>query len=268
MATKIPSLPVEYVDALDEALVHASYAARYAVDGAEFVNGRQVSIPDYDFGSQGVNDYDRFATEDEVTINRTIYTLDHDKEGVFYVDAADAIDEAAADITKIVAEYQRVKFAPAVDSDFFAQALAQVDAPSTTALSAKTIIAEIRKARSQFTKAGLSGGDLYVTSDVLGYLEDATTREFSNETTINDTVGIYNGFNVFEVADDLLGCNMLAISGGTNTYRYITQRAAAYAFAPGAHTGGDGWLSQNRWIYGMVAFKNKKPGFFANKKAS
>lgn len=268
MATTIPSLPVEYVDALDEALVHASYAARYAVDGAEFVNGRQVSIPDYDFGADEVKDYDRFATEDNVTINRTIYTLDNDKQATFYVDAADAIDEAAADITKIVAEYQRVKFAPAVDEDFFAQAVAQVASPSTTTLTAKNIVAEIRKARSQFTQAGLSGGDLYLTSDALGFLEDAVNREFSNETTINDTVGNYNGFEIFEVADDLLGCNMLAISGGTNTYRYITKRAAAYAFAPGSHTGGDGWLSQNRWIYGMVAHKNKKPGFFVNKKGA
>ncbi|SEP04782.1 hypothetical protein SAMN02910314_02016, partial [Denitrobacterium detoxificans] len=109
MPTSIQEFPKEYVDAIDEVLAGATYATAYDVGAAEFVNGRQVSVPELSFGdSPNPANYNRFQSgEADVTLNRTTYTLANDKEKVFYVDAADAIDEAAADITKIVSEYQR-----------------------------------------------------------------------------------------------------------------------------------------------------------------
>lgn len=265
----ITTFPVEYLEAIDEVLAGATYAGRYGVSGAEFVGGRQVSVPDISFGnSPDPIAYNRFATEAAVTVGRTVYTLDHDVEKVFYVDAAEAEDEPAIAMTNVVSEYERTIFGPYIDKDFFAKAKAQAKATGTTALTAANVKGEIRKARAQFTEAGLAGGDLYMTSAALALLEDATDRQWASDTAITDTVGSYDGFQVFEVPAATLGCDFLAISGGTNTIRYITKRAATYSFAPGQHTNGDGWLNQFRWIFGTIVHKNKKPGIYANKAAS
>jgi hypothetical protein len=267
MATTIQSLPVAYQSALDEVLAGATYASAFNVQGAEFVNAHQISVPDISFGSSpDPTEYDRFATEGDVTVGRTTYTLDHDVEKSFYIDAADATDEPAASITSVVAEYQRTVFAPYVDKDFFAVAAKQAKATKTETLTKDTVKAAVRAARTQFTNAGLSGGNIYMSSDAIGFLEDATSREWSNETALTDSVGVYDGLNVFEVPSDLLGAttNFLAISGGTNTIRYITKRATAFTFAPGQHTKGDGYLAQLRWIFGSIVYKNKKPGIYAS----
>jgi len=262
----ISTFPVEYLDAIDEVLAGATYAGRYNVQGAEFEGARQVSVPDIDFGnSPNPTNYNRFASEAAVTVGRTTYTLDHDVEKVFYVDAVDATDEPAAKMTNIIAEYQRVILAPYIDTDFFAKAYTRAQTKATTQLSANNIKTAIRAARTQFTNAGLAGGDLYMSAAALGFLEDATDRQWSNDTIISDSIGSYDGFTVFQVPDAILGADFIAISGGQRTVRYVTKRAATYTFAPGQHTQGDGYLSQLRWIFGTIVYDNKKPGVYANK---
>lgn len=261
----ITTFPVEYLEAIDEVLAGATFAGRYNVQGAEFVQGRQVSVPDIDFGENpDPTAYDRFQTESSVTVGRTVYTLDHDVEKVFYIDAAEAEDEPAVSMTNVVSEFERTIFGPYIDKDFFAKAKANALAKGTTSLTTGNIKSEIRKARTQFANAGLSGGELYMSSTALALLEDATDRQWSNDTAVTDTVGSYDGFQVFEVPADRLDCDFLAISGGIKTIRYITKRAATHSFAPGQHTQGDGWLNQFRWIFGTLVWKNKKPGIYAN----
>lgn len=264
MANTISKFPEAYTDALDEVLATSSFASRYGDTGAEFVNARTVNVPDIAFASAKVNDYDGFKTQNDVTLTYTPYTLDHDKQAVFSVDAVDDLDTASVLSTKAASEYERTIFVPAVDTDFFSVLKAKAKATGTTALTAANIKGEIRKARSQFAQAGLMGGDLYMSSAALALLEDATQREWSNETAITDTVGSYDGFSIFEVPDAELGTDFTAVSGGKNTARYITKRAVSYIFAPGAHTGGDCWLSQHRWVYGTIVKKNKVSGIYVN----
>ena len=262
----INTFPVEYLDAIDEVLVGASYASRYNVGAAEWVSNRQVSVPDISFGnSPSPTTYNRFSSEAAVTITRSVYTLDHDVEKVFYVDAVDAIDEPAANITTISSEYERTILAPYVDTDFFAKAYTQAATKASDQLNVNNIGDVVAAARTQFVEAGLHGGDLYMTSAALRLLEKATDRQWSNETSINETVGSYDGFSIFEVPSAILGADLIAIAGGERTIRYITKRVATYYFAPGQHTQGDGHLSQFRWLFGNIVYKNKKPGIFASK---
>ncbi|SEP05703.1 hypothetical protein SAMN02910314_02032, partial [Denitrobacterium detoxificans] len=158
--------------------------------------------------------------------------------------------------------------APFVDKDFFTVAKTKAKTKGTETLTAANIKDEIRKARTQFTQAGLMGGNLYMSSAALGLLEDATDRQWSNDSSISDAIGSYDGFQVFEVPDELLQADFTVISGGTNTIRYITKRAALYTFAPGQHTNGDGWMAQLRWIYGSIVRNNKVAGIYTNKAAA
>lgn len=269
MATTINTFPDEYLDAIDEVLAGATYASAYNVQGAEFANGRQVSVPDISFGeSPDPVVYDRFRSgEASVVVNRTVYTLGHDVQKTFYVDAVDAGDDPAASQTTSISEYERTVFAPYIDKDFFSVAAKQAKATATETLTKDAIKPAIRAALNQFTDAGLAGGSLYVTSDVRGMLEDATNREWTNETSVTHAVGNWDGLDVFAVPTALLGTgmNFIAISGGTNTIRYVTKRAASYLFAPGQHTEGDGYLAQLRWVFGTIVRKNRKPGIYASK---
>ena len=268
-ATNVIEFPTEYLEAIDEVLMGASYAGRYNNGAAEFVNARQISIPDLDFGENPEpTTYSRFASESGVTVHRTVYTLDHDDEKVFYVDALDAIDEAAAEITKTVSEYQRVILAPWIDKYFFANAAGKAKTRANTTLTAANIKGEIRKARTQFNQAGLNDRVLYMSSTALALLEDATDRQWSNDTTIIDTVGNYDGFQIFEVPDELLQADFTALAGGQRTMQYIIKRAANYLFAPGTHTKGDGWLCQMRWVFGNIVRYNKTAGLYTNKPAA
>lgn len=264
----ITTFPTEFATALDEVLVGATFAGKYNVQGAEFTSGRQVSIPDISFGDDpNPQAYNRFRTESNATLNRTVYTLDHDVEKSFYVDAVDAIDEASASITNVVSQYERTILAPYIDAEFFKAVALKAKTKATETLTTANIKSEIRNARTQFVQAGLVGGDLYMTSAALGLLEDATDRQWSNDTSITDTVGSYDGFAIYEVPDSVLGVDICAVSGGLQTVRYITKRAQTYLFAPGQHTTGDGWLAQMRWVFGTVVLKNKVPGIYTNKAA-
>lgn len=263
---KVSEFPTAYAEALDEVLAGATFASAYNVQGAEFVNARQVSIPEIDFGSNPEPvAYDGFSTVGDATIERTVYTLDNDVEKVYRIDALDSIDEAAADATRLTSEWMRLEFSKYIDKKFFAAALSKAKTTGTTALTAANVKAEVRKARTQFVEAGLTGGNLYMTPTALGMLEDATERQWSNDTSITDTVGNYNGFAVYEVPSEILGADFIAISGGTQTIEYVTKRAVSYLFAPGGHTEGDCWLEQMRWVFGMIVKKNKRPGIYASK---
>ena len=257
--------PTEYLEAIDEVLMGATYAGRYNDGAAEFVGGRQISIPDIDFGnSPEPKPYNRFASEDGVDIKRTVYTLDHDDEKQFYVDALTVQDEPVASMTGVISEYERTVLAPYIDKYFFRAATGKAKTRATETLTASNIKSEIRKARTQFNSKGLSGWELYMSSNALALLEDATDRQWSNEGTILDTIGNYDGFQIYEVPSDLLQCDFLAVAGGKNTIKYIVKRAASFLFAPGQHQRGDGYLAQMRWVFGNLVKMNKQWGLYAN----
>lgn len=263
MPITIDTFPTEYLDVLDQAFAPASFAQRYNVGAAEFVNGRQVSVPSIEFPNATVKDYDRFKSDAGGKLTRKIYELAHDKECVFYLDALDEEDTNIA-VTEYLAQWEQEVFAPFVDTDFFKVAAAKSKGKGSAKLTVDNIKKEIRKARTQLRKAGLSGGELYMTSDALGLLEDSMNRQYDGTDVITDSVGKYNGFDVFEVDDERLGADFIAIGGGTNTIRYITKRAALYVFMPGEHQSGDGSLSQNRFVFGSVVRKNKVAGIYAH----
>ena len=264
MPYQINEFPTVFLNELDQLLLHGTYAGRYTVQGAEFVSNRTVNVPEITFPDAAVNDYDRFRTENNVKLEYTPYTLGYDKEAVFYVDAVDDRDTAALLSTNAVAEYEREIFGPYIDVQFFRFLAQKAATKATTALTKDNIKGEIRKARTQFFEAGLEGGELYMTSEAKGLLEDATGRQWANEGAINDIIGVYDGFQVIEVPAATLGADFIAVAGGQGTVRHIVKRAVSYLWAPGTHTSGDGWMAQLRWVFGDIVRKNRRVGIYCN----
>lgn len=257
--------PVEYLEEIDRALLGQMFASRYQTGGEEFVSNRTVMVPDLSFPDEGIpNDYDGFQTENTATLKYTAYELPYDKQCVFRVDAVDDIDVAGLLTANEAGEYDRTVFAPWADKIFFRDTAALAGGTSAVSVTSSNVKAEFRKLRTHLRKYGLSAGDVYMSSDALAALEEATTREWGNEGTITDSVGNYNGFDLFEDAGERLpdGCDMLAIAGGITTVRYVMKRAVTYTFAPGQHTTGDDWLTQIRRVFGNVVRLNKRPGIY------
>jgi hypothetical protein len=261
------TFPKEYLETIDEALVGQTFASRYQTGGEEFVSNRTVLVPDITFpGATTPNDYDGFVTKNDIKLGYTPYQLAYDKQEVFQVDAVDDIDTAGLMTVNAVTQYDRLHFAPWLDQTFFGDVKGMAGgAQGTAAAITKTNVkAAFREARTHLRKHGLAGGDVYMSSTALAALEDATNREWSNEGTITDSVGRYNDFDLFEDAGERLpdGIDMLVISGGVATVRYVLKRAVTYTFAPGSHTGGDNWLTQIRRVFGVVGRRNKRPGIY------
>lgn len=259
--------PAEYLEQIDQTLLGEMFATRYQTGGEEFVSNRTVLVPDLSFPDEGIpNDYDGFATENTARLQYTPYELAYDKQCTFRVDAVDDLDTAGLLTVNEAAEYDRTVFAPWVDATFFRDTAALAGGASKTAeaISAENVKDEFRKMRTHLRKHGLKAGDVYMSSDALGALEDATMREWSNEGAITDSIGNYNGFTLFEDAGERLpdGVDMIAIAGGITTVRYVMKRAVTYTFAPGQHTTGDDWLTQIRRVFGNVVRTNKRPGIY------
>ena len=256
--------PVEYLTELDQVLLHGTYAGRYQAAGAEFVSARSVKVPTLSVLTSTVADYSRFASDKvDSKVSYEIYTLANDKEATFYIDALDDADQPVVDATRIVAEYLRTVFNPYIDRKFFSNVAAKAGTQATANLTKSNIKGEIRKIRKTLMSAGLSGGDLYMTSDALALLEEATDRQWSNEGQINDVVGSYDGFEIIEAPDDLMFCDMLLVNGGQQAARHVVKRSVSYMFAPGQHTQGDGWLVQMRWLFDDIVRKNAAKRIYA-----
>lgn len=263
MATEFPA---EYLQVLDDVITQESFTSRYQVDGAEFVNAKTVKVPTIEFDSKGTEAYSRFSTTGTAELKYTAYELDCDREKNFYIDAIEDADEMHLRVTNIVGEFEKQFLVPELDTYFFRKAAAAAKTKATTALSAANIKGELRNARTQMVQNGFGTADLFITADAIGFLEDAIDRGFSGEGTITDMVGKYNIFDVYLVPDERLdGNDFVVIGGGQGTVKNVIKRAANYLFAPGQHTSGDGYLFQNRWVYGNVALKNKVGGIYANK---
>lgn len=270
----VPAYPDAFGRSLDEVLTGATYANRYDSSlGAEFVGGRTVRVPMLDFGSDPApKPYSRFDSETGVTLNYQAYNLANDYEQQFYIDALETEDTGGVlTAAAVAAQWTRTVLAPFVDSKLFADAFAargNTDSP-TPITSWDSLKAAIRAARSQAVAAGLGAGELYLTSDLIAILEDGAPRQWGNDTSLNTTIGSYNGFDIFEVPEATLGTNvqMLAVSGGTTTLRHVVKRAVTYTFPAGSHTKGDGDLTQIRWVFGTIALAKKRAGIWALKSA-
>ena len=259
--------PIEYLEQIDATLLGEMFATKYQTGGEEFVTKRTVMVPDISFPGETIpNDYDGFSTENTADLTYTPYELSYDKQLTFRVDAVDDIDVAGLLTVNEAAEYDRTVFAPWVDTIFFRDTAAMAGGFSKPSggIDAENVKDEFRKMRTHFRKHGLKAGNVYMSSDALAALEDVTQREWSNEGTITDSVGNYNGFELFEDAGERLpdGCEMLGIAGGITTVRFVMKRAVTYTFAPGTHTTGDDWLTQIRRVFGNVVRKNKRAGIY------
>lgn len=268
-ATEV-NFPTEYLTALDELFVQESVYSQFFEDGAEFANNKTVMIPEIVFNgdNKGTRAYNRFATEDTLKVVYTPYELEKDREKVIYIDAVDNIDTANLQAANAMRLWTKEYFVPEYDQYFATSVLAKSGTKATETITKENVIEQFRAMRTAMTNAGHTLVDVWVTNAVKYALEDAIQRQFAGESAISDVVGRYNDFIIHCPGDARMGgMDFFGIGGGKDTIKGVMKRAASYAFAPGQHTQGDGFLYQNRWVYGTLGRKNKVAGIYTNKHA-
>lgn len=222
------------------------------------------------------------------------FTVTHDRDIEYIVDKAD-VDETnrTASIQNISATFALSKQSPEMDAYFFSKiaALAKDAGLSTdTALSAYTKENVFTKIKEALGHAKLrrykqsSGLVCYIRTEIMSMLE--LSKEFTNTInmssvsapgrSIETRVTQIDGIDILEVIDIDRFCDKFDFTEGfvpaadshylnilvatPQTAFTVPKISSIYAFAPGEHTEGDGWLYQNRAYWDTFVMPNGYDG--------
>ncbi len=291
-------MPYNYVDSFLTQL-QQKYSRELTSNGlttqnATFVNAKTVKIPRLDVG--GYKNHSRAGGWNRQAISNDfeLKVLNFDRDVEFYVDAMD-VDEtnqilSAANTTNVFEEEQAI---PELDkyrySKIHSDYVALGKTPDTTALTVSNILQVFDKLMKNMDEAEvpLEGRILYVTPTIQELLKqandlrrvvlvgnnsgniDRATRSLDDvkmimvpssrmKTVYDFTNGAVEGVGAKQI-------NMILIH--PQAVIAPIKHSAIYLWEPGSHTGGDGYLYQNRRYTDLFLINRKADGIQINVEA-
>lgn len=219
------------------------------------------------------------------------FTLEHDRDVEFFVDAAD-IDETkqTANIQNVSRVFTQKHSAPETDARFFERvakaAIADGFYETMTGFTAGNTYSRLVKMfqRKELKKYRAMGGLIaYVSGEIMDYLESSTeiTKTLDIKTmSINEKQGIetrittINGVTIIEVVDDTRFNTSFDYSDGfvgngskinvciahPSMVKTVNKISSIKFWANGTHTEGDGDLYQRREYWDTFVFPNGLDG--------
>ena len=219
------------------------------------------------------------------------FTLEHDRDVEFFVDAAD-IDETkqTANIQNVSRVFTQRHSAPETDARFFERvakaAIADGFYETMTGFTAANTYSRLVKMfqRKELKKYRAMGGLIaYVSGEIMDYLESSTeiTKTLDIKTmSINEKQGIetriatINGVTIIEVVDDTRFNTSFDYSDGfvgngskinvciahPSMVKTVNKISSIKFWANGTHTEGDGDLYQRREYWDTFVFPNGLDG--------
>lgn len=224
------------------------------------------------------------------------FTIEHDRDIEFFIDRLD-VDESnyTASLQNVGDTFEKTQVAPEIDARFFekvsaaAIAASKATARASSYYTANNVIGALKGAIDQ-VRPYRNSAIAYVSTEVMSLLETALvdkatiawTTVSDLEFSISTRVANIDGVPVMEVYDDSrfatefdyapsgqdggfavdsTNGNQLAIAvASTSTVVTVSKVVSVYAFAPGEHTEGDGYLYQHRDAFDTFVFPNGKNG--------
>lgn len=227
-----------------------------------------------------------------VSNDKNVYTLGFDRDVEFFVDKAD-VDETNEELSmaNISNEFITAHATPEVDAYRFSKiatdAITNNYSAAETDLSDANIYTKLKKALLPIRKYGAQDIVMYVSSEVMDFLE--RSKEFTRSIATTSPQGIdtrvtsLDGVQLIEVWDDARFKTKFdftegfkkATDGKDINYLIVAKSAiiakakfnSIYLFAPGTHTEGDGYLYQNRLYHDLFVLKSRNDGIFVSHKA-
>ena len=271
-----------------------SMTADLVTPNVRFINANTIKVPYIEMG--GYKDHSRNGGFNRQAVKNDFknYTLQHDRDVEFFVDAMD-VDEsnqavAAANVTN---QFETEHAIPETDcyriSKLYSDFTENGGTVNTTALTVDNILTEFDKQMKAMTEAEVpvEGRVLYVTPDVNETLKQAKDMQRfinlnANNGDIKRTITSLDNVKIKEIISSRMktvydftnGCkpgttakqiNMILVQPKSliacNKHTYIK------LWPEGTHTQGDGYLYQNRQYGDLFVLKNRVDGIYINAEA-
>lgn len=219
------------------------------------------------------------------------FTLEHDRDVEFFVDAAD-IDETkqTANIQNVSRVFTQRYSAPETDARFFERvakaAIADGFYETMTGFTAANTYSRLVKMfqRKELKKYRAMGGLIaYVSGEIMDYLEASTevtktldikTQSINEKQGIETRISTINGVTIIEVVDDTRFNTSFDYSDGfvgngskinvciahPSMVKTVNKISSIKFWANGTHTEGDGDLYQRREYWDTFVFPNGLDG--------
>lgn len=219
------------------------------------------------------------------------FTLEHDRDVEFFVDAAD-IDETkqTANIQNVSRVFTQRHSAPETDARFFERvskaAIADGFYETMTGFTAANTYSRLVKMfqRKELKKYRAMGGLIaYVSGEIMDYLESSTeitktldikTQSINEKQGIETRIATINGVTIIEVVDDTRFNTSFDYSDGfvgngskinvciahPSMVKTVNKISSIKFWANGTHTEGDGDLYQRREYWDTFVFPNGLDG--------
>lgn len=226
-----------------------------------------------------------------VSNDKNTYTLGFDRDVEFFVDKAD-VDETNEELSmaNVSNTFITEHATPEVDAYRFSKiattAMTNGTAKQETNLSPENIYTVLKAALLPIRKYGAGNIVMYVSSEVMDFLE--RSKEFTRSIATTSPQGIdtrvtsLDGVQLIEVWDDArfktkfdFTTGFVKAADGKEINFLIVAKDAIiakakfnsiYFFAPGQHTEGDGYLYQNRLYHDLFVLKSKEDGVYVSYK--
>lgn len=292
-------MPYNYVESfltqLEQKYSRELTSSALTTDRAMFIGAKTVKIPRLDLG--GYKDHSRAGgwNRQAIANDFELKVLEHDRNVEFYVDAMD-VDEtnqilAAANITNVFLTEQAI---PEMDKYRFSKIYAELTGLGKTidttvpALSNVLQIYDNLMEKMDEAEVPQEGRVLYCTPAIHKLLKQAddmqrTINVNTNNKTIDRVVRKLDDVSLVMVpssrmktAYDFTDGAVEAIDAKQINMILIHPRAviapikhsAIYLWPPGSHTGGDGYLYQNRSYTDLFVIERKADGVQINAEAA
>lgn len=219
------------------------------------------------------------------------FTLEHDRDVEFFVDAAD-IDETkqTANIQNVSRVFTQKHSAPETDARFFERvakaAIADGFYETMTGFTAGNTYSRLVKMfqRKELKKYRAMGGLIaYVSGEIMDYLESSTeitktldikTQSINEKQGIETRIATINGVTIIEVVDDTRfntsfdysdgfvgnGSKINVLIAHPSMVKTVNKISSIKFWANGTHTEGDGDLYQRREYWDTFVFPNGLDG--------
>lgn len=219
------------------------------------------------------------------------FTLEHDRDVEFFVDAAD-IDETkqTANIQNVSRVFTQKHSAPETDARFFERvakaAIADGFYETMSGFTAANTYGRLVKMfqRKELKKYRAMGGLIaYVSGEIMDYLESSTeitktldikTQSINEKQGIETRIATINGVTIIEVVDDTRfntsfdysdgfvgnGSKINVLIAHPSMVKTVNKISSIKFWANGTHTEGDGDLYQRREYWDTFVFPNGLDG--------
>lgn len=261
-----------------------------------FIGTKTIKIPRLDLAGYGEHARTGGWNRKDLSNDFETKVLAHDRDVEFYVDAMD-IDETNQILSagNITTTFETEYAIPETDAYryskiFYEYTTTFSGTADTTALTAANVLTVFDQFMEDMDEAGVpeSGRILYVTAAVNTMLKNAEAVQRnimvngSNDGTLNRVVRSLDSVKIVSVPSDRLKTaydfttgfvpavgakqiNMMLVH--PRSVIAVNKHNALYLWAPGSHTGGDGWLYQNRQYGDLFLLERKIAGVKINVEA-